>query len=247
MIAEAEARIEARGGRARRHLRRAARLGAAPARGARARRAGRRRGGARGARGAHGRAPPRDRGDRRAAAAARAGARRADRAGRGRGRRHGSRSSFADVERRQVEKLQRIVAREGERYAEAASQQFDADRQGSAREEAAGRLVTRARPRGRDVRAPGRRASSPSGSPRPPTPAQQRLEARLRQAQSAFERQRDELSESFAQRVAEADADLRRTLGAFVAEAEAERPTLEARLAELARRVDCSPTASAPR
>ena len=69
---------------------------------------------------------------------------------------------------------------------------------------------------------------------------QQRLEARLRQAQSAFERQWDELAESFAQRVAEADADLRRTLGAFFAEAEAERSTLEARLSELARRLDAS-------
>ena len=67
---------------------------------------------------------------------------------------------------------------------------------------------------------------------------QQRLEARQRQAQSAFERQQDELAASFAERIAAADSDLRRTLGAFVAEAEAERAALAERLAELSRRVD---------
>jgi phage shock protein A len=67
---------------------------------------------------------------------------------------------------------------------------------------------------------------------------QQRIEARLRQAQTAFERQREELSDSFARRIADADAELRRTLGAFAAEAESERSLLEARLHELARRID---------
>jgi phage shock protein A len=67
---------------------------------------------------------------------------------------------------------------------------------------------------------------------------QQRLEARQRQAQAAFERQQDELAASFAERITAADSDLRRTLGAFVAEAEAERAALAERLAELARRVD---------
>jgi hypothetical protein len=67
---------------------------------------------------------------------------------------------------------------------------------------------------------------------------QQRLESRQRQAQAAFERQRDELAASFAERVTAADAELRRTLGAFAAEAEAERAALAARLAELSRRLD---------
>jgi hypothetical protein len=48
---------------------------------------------------------------------------------------------------------------------------------------------------------------------------------------------------SFQQRVAAADAELRRTLGAFAAEAEAERATLAARLAELSRRVEEATTA----
>jgi phage shock protein A len=67
---------------------------------------------------------------------------------------------------------------------------------------------------------------------------QQRLEARQRQVQAAFERQQDELAASFSDRIAAADAELRRTLGAFVAEAEAERSALADRLAELSRRVD---------
>ena len=48
----------------------------------------------------------------------------------------------------------------------------------------------------------------------------------------------DELAASFTERIAAADSDLRRTLGAFVAEAEAERAALAERLAELSRRVD---------
>ena len=67
---------------------------------------------------------------------------------------------------------------------------------------------------------------------------QQRFEARQRQAQAEFERQRDELAASFANRVAAADAELRRTLGAFAAEAESERAALAMRLAELSRRVE---------
>ena len=67
---------------------------------------------------------------------------------------------------------------------------------------------------------------------------QQRFEARQRQAQADFERQRDDLAASFADRVAAADAELRRTLGAFAAEAESERAMLAMRLAELSRRVE---------
>ena len=68
--------------------------------------------------------------------------------------------------------------------------------------------------------------------------AQQRLEARLRQAETAFERQREELAASFSERIAAADSELRRTLGSLVAETEAERSALEARLHELARSID---------
>ena len=47
--------------------------------------------------------------------------------------------SFADIERRQIEQLQRVIAREAERYAEAAGVQFESTMRG-AREEAAVRL-----------------------------------------------------------------------------------------------------------
>ena len=43
---------------------------------------------------------------------------------------------------------------------------------------------------------------------------------------------------SFADRIRAADAELRRTLGAFAADAEAQRAALAERLAELSRRVD---------
>ena len=145
-------------------------------------------------------------------------------------------ASFADIERRQVEHLQRIISREGERYAEAAGLQFEQMIKG-AREEAAGRL---ARELDRAVETFVRQADTVFAERLTHTgdAGQQRLEARLRQSQSAFDRQRDELTESFARRIADADAELRRTLGSLVAEAESERLVLETRLLELARKID---------
>ena len=145
-------------------------------------------------------------------------------------------ASFADIERRQVEHLQRVIAREAERYAEAAGVQFESAMR-AAREEAAVRL---SRELDRAVEMFVRQADTVFAERLSQTgeAGQQRLEARQRQAQSAFERQQDELAESFTERIAAADSDLRRTLGAFVAEAEAERAALAERLAELSRRVD---------
>ncbi len=145
-------------------------------------------------------------------------------------------ASFADIERRQVEHLQRIVSREGERYAEAATLQFEQMMKG-AREDAAGRL---ARELDRAVETFVRQADTVFAERLAHTgdAGQQRLEARLRQSQSAFDRQRDEVTESFARRIADADGDLRRTLGSLVADAESERSVLEARLLELARKID---------
>lgn len=144
-------------------------------------------------------------------------------------------ASFADVERRQVEQLQRVVAREAERYAEAAGQQFEASMR-AAREEAALRL---ARELDRAVETFVRQADTVFAERLSHTgdAGQQRLEARQRQVQAEFELQRDELAASFADRVAAADAELRRTLGAFAAEAESERAALATRLAELSLRV----------
>ncbi len=145
-------------------------------------------------------------------------------------------ASFADIERRQLEQLQRVISREAERYAEAAGVQFDTTMR-SAREEAAGRL---SRELDRAVDTFVRQADAVFAERLAQTgeAGQQRLEQRQRQAQAAFERQREELVASFQERVAAADADLRRTLGAFAAEAEAERTAIAERLAELHRRVD---------
>ena len=150
-------------------------------------------------------------------------------------------ASFADVERRQVEQLQRVIAREAERYAEAAGTQFEASMR-AAREEAAVRL---ARELDRAVETFVRQADTVFAERLSHTgdEGQQRLEARQRQAQADFERQRDELAASFADRVAAADVELRRTLGAFAAEAESERAGLATRLAELSRRVEEATTA----
>ncbi len=145
-------------------------------------------------------------------------------------------ASFADIERRQIEHLQRIVTREGERYTEAATQQFEQMIKG-AREDAAGRL---ARELDRAVDTFVRQADALFAEriAHAGDAEQKKLEARLRQSQSAFDRQRDELTESFARRIADADGELRRTLGSLVADAESERSVLEARLLELARRID---------
>lgn len=145
-------------------------------------------------------------------------------------------ASFADIERRQLEKLQRATAREAERHAEAAGIQFDATMR-AAREEAAGRL---SRELDRAVDTFVRQADAVFAERLAQTgeAGQQRLEQRQRQAQAAFERQREELVASFQERVASADADLRRMLGAFAAEAEAERSAISERLADLHRRVD---------
>jgi hypothetical protein len=66
----------------------------------------------------------------------------------------------------------------------------------------------------------------------------QRLERRLTQATSGFDRQRDELVAALEVRVSEAEADLRRRLDGLSADAEAERAVIEARLHELARRIE---------
>jgi Skp family chaperone for outer membrane proteins len=55
---------------------------------------------------------------------------------------------------------------------------------------------------------------------------------------AALERQREEFMAASDRRLAELEADFRGRLAAFAAEEDAERVALEARLNELARRVD---------
>jgi len=141
-----------------------------------------------------------------------------------------------DVERRQVEQLQRIVGRETLRYAEAASQQFDTQIK-TAREEAARRLsreldlaVERFAREAEGVLTD--RLNHVSDA------AASRVEERLARLRAALERQRDDALQSLEDRAHQVESSLRERLHEIATDAEAERAILDARLHELARRLD---------
>jgi hypothetical protein len=145
-------------------------------------------------------------------------------------------ASFADVERRQAERLERILDRVTSTYSEAAGQQFtDAIR--GAREDAARRL---SRELDRAVQAYAREAERVLAEQlaQVGSAGAQRLEKRLSQAAEALDRQRGEAMASYEQRLLGAEHELRRRLDTLSADAEAERAVLDARLQELARRID---------
>jgi uncharacterized protein YukE len=144
--------------------------------------------------------------------------------------------ALGDVERRQVEQLQRVVQRETTRYSEAASQQFDTSIR-SAREEAARRLsreldlaVERFAREAEGVLT--ERLNHVSDA------AAQRVEERLALLRANLERQRDDALNSLEERAHQVESSLRERLHEIATDAEAERAVLEARLHELARRVD---------
>ncbi len=144
--------------------------------------------------------------------------------------------ALGDIERRQVEQLQRIVTRETTRYSEAASQQFDTTVR-SAREEAARRLS-----RELDL-AVERFAREAEGVlterlNQVTDAAAQRVEERLARLRSGLERQREEALGSLGDRAHQVEAGLRERLKEIAAEAESERAMLESRLHEIARRID---------
>jgi hypothetical protein len=66
----------------------------------------------------------------------------------------------------------------------------------------------------------------------------QRLEKRQAQAEAGLERHRAEAIEGFEARLTQAEQELRRRLETLAADAEAERAVLDARLRELAKRID---------
>jgi hypothetical protein len=66
----------------------------------------------------------------------------------------------------------------------------------------------------------------------------QRLERRMAQAGEGLERQRAEAVAEFEARLTTAEQELRRRLDGLAADTEAERAVLEARLRDLARRID---------
>jgi hypothetical protein len=144
--------------------------------------------------------------------------------------------ALGDIERRQVEQLQRIVSRETTRYAEAASQQFDTAAR-SAREAAARRLsreldlaVERFAREAEGVLT--ERLNHVSDA------AAQRVEERLARLRAGLERQREDAMNSLEERSHQVEASLRERLHEIATDAESERAVLDTRLHELARRLD---------
>lgn len=145
-------------------------------------------------------------------------------------------AGFADVERRQLEQLERILARATVSYSDAATQQF-ADTVKSSREAAAVRL---SRELDRAVQAFAREAQTVLSErlAQAGDAGVQRLERRQAQAAAGLDRQRAEAVEAFESRLLQAEQELRRGLDTLAADGEAERAVLDARLRELARRID---------
>jgi hypothetical protein len=145
-------------------------------------------------------------------------------------------SALGDVERRQVEQLQRLVSRETSRYSEAAVAQFDTAIR-TAREEAARRLsreldlaVERFAREAEGVLT--ERVNHVSDA------AAQRVEERLARLRAGLERQRDDALHSLEERAHQVESGLRERLHEIAADAESERGIIDARLHELARRLD---------
>ncbi len=145
-------------------------------------------------------------------------------------------TAFADVQRRQVEQLERILDRATSSYSDAAAQQF-ADAIRAAREGAATRL---SRELDRAVQSFAREAERVLAErlAHVGDTGAQRLEKRLIQVTDNLDRQRVEAIAAFEERLTTSEQELRRRLEGLAADAEAERAVLEARLHDLARRID---------
>jgi hypothetical protein len=144
--------------------------------------------------------------------------------------------ALGDVERRQVEQLQRLVTRETTRYSEAAAAQFDTAIR-TAREEAARRLsreldlaVERFAREAEGVLT--ERVNHVSDA------AAQRVEERLARLRAGLDRQRDDALHSLEERAHQVESALRERLHEIAADAESERGIIDARLHELARRLE---------
>jgi hypothetical protein len=145
-------------------------------------------------------------------------------------------AGFAEIERKQLDQLQRVIDRASSGYAEIASQQFG-EAIKTAREDAAKRL---AREMERAVASFEREASgvlsdklgqiSDAGT--------QRLEKRLGQIAAGLERQRDDSVAALERRLAEAEEELMRRVQSLMADVDADRTVIQARLTELGRRID---------
>jgi hypothetical protein len=148
------------------------------------------------------------------------------------------RAGFEDVERRQIEQMERVVERAASTHSDEATQQFAALVK-SSREDAARRL---GRELDRAVEVFGREAEAVLAErlAHVGDAGAQRLERRLAEAAASLERKRDEWMEAFDARIGGLEGDVRRRLEELSADAEAERAVLEARLQELVRRVEAA-------
>jgi hypothetical protein len=145
-------------------------------------------------------------------------------------------SVFLDVERRQVEQLERVLDRAAARFVDAAAHQFEGTVKG-AQEEAARRLQ---RELERSVQAFARQGESLLAErlTQLGDAGGMRLEKKLSQVAATLERQREDFVGAVTSRLNDLEADFRQRLTALAAEEEAERAALESRLAEIARRID---------
>ena len=148
------------------------------------------------------------------------------------------RAGFEDVQRRQIEQMERIVQRATTTYSDEAAAQMAALVK-SGREHAAQRL-SRELDRSVEVFAREAEAVLAERLAHVGDAGAQRLERRLTDATNALERQHDEWMNALDGRIAELEADVRRRLEDLGADAEAERAVLEARLQELVRRFDAT-------
>jgi hypothetical protein len=144
-------------------------------------------------------------------------------------------AGFEDVQRRQIEQMERIVERAAVTYSDEAAQQF-AGLVKSSREDAARRL-SRELDRAVEVFAREAEAVLAERLAHVGDAGAQRLERRLDEATAALEQRRDERLAALDGHIAELEVDIRRRLEDLGADAEAERAVLEARLQELVRRV----------
>ena len=144
--------------------------------------------------------------------------------------------ALGDIERRQVEQMQRILSRETTRFSESASQQFDVTMRTS-REEAARRLsreldlaVDRFAREAEGVLT--ERLNQVSDS------ATKRVEDRLARLQSGIERTNEDAVRLLEERAHQVESSLRERLQEIASDAESERGVLDSRLQELARRIE---------
>jgi hypothetical protein len=149
-------------------------------------------------------------------------------------------SGFADVERRQIEQLTRIVDRTANRLSEAGVERFSATVK-AARDDAAKRLsreldraVAQFAHDAQSVLAERLAQVSDAGAAR--------VDRKLNDILRRIEERRDEFLGDFQKRFSDVESELRSQIRALAADAEAERAVLEARVLELTRRLETAVT-----